>query len=86
MPGLTLTLSDLQRERIDAKVEAGAFPNADAYIAALIDADARREAEEQLETLLHEGLNSPLMPVSFDFADHLRNHIRQVAARQQQHG
>lgn len=44
---------------VDARVEAGDYDSASAYLSALLRRDEERAAEERFAALIQEGLDSP---------------------------
>jgi antitoxin ParD1/3/4 len=58
MTTINISLPDAMREWIADQLKGGAYGNASEYIRDLIRSDQKRRAEERLEELLLEGLNS----------------------------
>ena len=58
MDDLRISLSNRQQAFIDEQVATGDYSNAADYVAALIEAEAKARAQEKLEALLLEGLDS----------------------------
>ncbi len=58
MTTLNISLPDAMREWIEDQVKGGAYGNASEYVRDLIRFDQKRRAEDRLEALLLEGLNS----------------------------
>ena len=58
MVNLHVSLTESQRDWIEAQVKGGRFGNLSEYIRELIRSDQSRAAERRLEELLLEGLNS----------------------------
>ena len=58
MDDLHISLSDRQQAFIDEQVATGDYSDAADYVAALIEAEAKARAQEKLEALLLEGLDS----------------------------
>jgi antitoxin ParD1/3/4 len=58
MTSMNISLPEAMKEYIEAKVAAGGYGTASEYIRELVRAAQKREAEEKLEALLLEGLNS----------------------------
>ena len=56
MDSLHLDLSPAHIAFLDEQVARGGYPDVGAYVATLIDADARARARDKLEALLLEGL------------------------------
>ena len=58
MTTLNISLPDSMRAYIEEQTKAEAYSTASEYIRALIRADQKRSAQERLEALLLEGLES----------------------------
>lgn len=58
MQSMNISLPDPLKEFVDGQIAQGRYSSASEYIRALIRADEKRKAEEQLEAKLLEGLNS----------------------------
>jgi antitoxin ParD1/3/4 len=58
MTSLNISLPQNLKDFVESQAEAGGFSTPSEYIRALIRDDQKRRAEEKLETLLLEGLNS----------------------------
>ena len=58
MATLYISLPEAMREWIANRLKSGGYRNASEYIGKRIREDQARNAEERLEALLHEGLNS----------------------------
>ena len=82
MSSLTISLPDILRAYLDEQVKSGASKSPEDYVNSLIHADLQRKADERLETLLIEGLDSgPATPMTSDDWNNLRNQTRERAAR-----
>jgi antitoxin ParD1/3/4 len=57
-PSLGISLPQSQREFVDAEVAARGYASASDYFSELITAEQKRRAQERLEELLIEGVNS----------------------------
>lgn len=57
---MTISIPDSIKELVDQEVASGAFPSAEDYVSALIEADQKRKAQDHFEALIIEGLDSPL--------------------------
>jgi len=82
MPSMNIFPPESLKEFVDAQIAAGRYGNASEYVRELIRADEKREAEERLETLLLEGLQSAeteLTPA--DWSEIRQEAIAQVKAR-----
>lgn len=58
MDDLRISLTDPLQTFVDEQVASGDYGNAADYVAALIEAEAKARAQEKLEALLLEGLDS----------------------------
>ena len=58
MDDLRISLTDPLQTFVDEQVAAGDYGNAADYVASLIEAEAKARAQEKLEALLLEGLDS----------------------------
>jgi len=58
MTALNISLPKPMKEYVEAQVRAGGYSTPSEYMRALLREDRKRKAEEQLETLLLEGLKS----------------------------
>ena len=56
MDSLHLDLSPAQIAFLDEQVAQGAYPDVGAYVATLIDAEARARAQKKFEALMLEGV------------------------------
>ena len=56
---MTISIPDSVKELVDQEVASGAFPSAEDYIRALVEADQKQKAQERFEALIMEGLDSP---------------------------
>ena len=55
---LNISLPESLKEFVDGQIAAGRYSTASECVRELIRADEKRKAEERLEMLLHEGLQS----------------------------
>lgn len=58
MNTMNVSLPDQMRRWVDAQIAAGRYGNLSEYVRDLIRRDQQRQAEERLERLLLEGLES----------------------------
>ncbi len=59
MQSINISLPDPLKQFVDGQIAMGRYSSASEYVRELIRADEKRKAQEQLETLLLEGLTSP---------------------------
>jgi antitoxin ParD1/3/4 len=84
MQSLNISLPESPKEFVAGQIAAGHYSSASEYVRELIRADEKRKAEERLETLLLEGLQSAeteLTPA--DWSEIRQEAIVQVKARRQ---
>jgi antitoxin ParD1/3/4 len=84
MQSMNISLPEPLKEFVDGQIAAGRYSSASEYVRELIRADEKRKAEERLETLLLEGLQSAeteLTPA--DWSEIRQEAIAQVKARRQ---
>jgi len=82
MQSMNISLPEPLKEFVDHQVAEGRYSSASEYVRELIRADEKRKAEERLEALLLEGLNSPeteLRPE--DWADIRKQALARLEAR-----
>ena len=68
MHSMNISLPDPLKQFVDDQIAQGRYSSTSEYVRELIRADEKCKAQEQLETLLLEGLNSPateLTPASW---------------------
>ncbi|NJL91810.1 MAG: type II toxin-antitoxin system ParD family antitoxin [Coleofasciculaceae cyanobacterium SM2_1_6] len=85
MTTMNVSLPDTLRDYIEQQVKIGGYGSSSEYIRDLIRQDQKRKAQEHLQTLLLEGLDSgEALPMS----DRDWTEIRQAVQEklQQQHG
>ena len=58
MTNINVSLPEPMREWVEAQIKAGRYGNLSEYVRELIRRDQKRVAEERLEALLLEGLDS----------------------------
>lgn len=83
MQSINISLPDPLKQFVDGQISTGRYSSASEYVRELIRADEKREAEEQLEAKLLEGLSSPetaLTPA--DWIAIRRQALAKVEARQ----
>jgi len=78
MTSLNVSLPAALKQYVERQVEAGGYSTPSEYVRDLVRNDAKRRAEEKLEALIDEGLNSE--PIVADAAYWKRGR-RELAAR-----
>jgi antitoxin ParD1/3/4 len=78
MTTMNISLPDSMRTFIEQKVTQGGYSTASEYIRQLVRADQKRAAQERLETLLMEGIESgPSREMTADDWEELRRRVWQ---------
>jgi antitoxin ParD1/3/4 len=81
---LNISLPEALKEFVHERVAEKAYSNPSDYIRALIREDQKRRAEEKLEQLLIEGLESgPPQPVTAEDWQAIRREVREGLAQRQ---
>ena len=84
MQSMNISLPEPLKDFVDGQIAAGRYSSAGEYVGELIRADEKRKAEERLEALLLEGLQTAeteLTPA--DWSEIRQQAIAQVKARRQ---
>ena len=81
---MNVSLPETLKDYVQERVAEGTFSNPSDYVRALIREDMKRKAEERLDELLMEGINSgPAEPMTQeDWAD-IRGNLEEHIARRQ---
>jgi antitoxin ParD1/3/4 len=80
---MTFSLPESLQTFVAQQVASGKYPNAEAYLQALIEADQRQQAREHLDALLEEGLASPTGEMTAQDWEHIRRRVREHYTAQQ---
>ena len=83
---MNVSLPEALKDYVQERVAEGTFSNPSDYVRALIREDRKRRAEERLDELLMEGINSgPAEPMTAeDWADMRANLEEHIARRQRE--
>lgn len=85
MESMNILLTEPLRRSVDGQPSTGCYSSASEYVRELIRADAKRKAEEELETKLLEGLNGAESEItSADWSYIRKNAMAKVEARNKQ--
>jgi antitoxin ParD1/3/4 len=83
---MTISIPDSIKELVDQEVASGAFPTAEDYIQALVEADHKQKALDRLEAQLIEGLDSPASEMTQqDWDDIRREGLAEIRANRARH-
>ncbi len=75
MVTLNFSLPEKMKQWVEAEVASGGYGNTSEFIRELIRLAQKRKADERLEALLLEGLNSPKSPMTRKDWDGLRSRV-----------
>jgi antitoxin ParD1/3/4 len=78
---LNVSLPEGLKTFVKEQVATGRYSTPSEYVRELIRSDQKRQAKEQLDRLLLEGLDSPAEEVSPEYLEELRRDVREVIAR-----
>ena len=83
MQTMNISLPDQLKEFVDVQVGSGRYSSVSEYVRDLIRDDEKRKAQEKLETLLMEGLQSgePTDMTRQDWSDIRTAALKQLEAR-----
>ena len=83
MQTMNISLPDQLKDFVDEQVGSGRYSSVSEYVRDLIRDDERRKAQEKLEALLMEGIQSgkPTGMTRRDWEDVRRQAVRQFEAR-----
>ncbi len=83
MTTLNVSLPDTLGEFVQERITQGGYDTVDDYLRELIHQDQRRKAQEKLDALLQEGLDSgPSTPMTAQDWDDIRYEVRRRSAEQ----
>jgi antitoxin ParD1/3/4 len=80
---VNISLPDQMKQYIEARIGEGGYNTTSEYFRDLVREDQKRRAEERLETLLLQGLESPASVWTKDDVDHIKNAVRERLAAKQ---
>lgn len=85
METMNISLPEPLKEFVDTQIASGRYSSVSEYVRALIRDDEKHKAEERLEALLLEGLESEEAKLSHsDFEDIRKEALAQLKARRKQ--
>jgi antitoxin ParD1/3/4 len=85
MTTLHISLPDTLGDFVQERVTRGGYKTADDYLRDLIHEDQRRKAQEKLDSLLQEGLDSgPSTPMTAQDWDEIRREVQHRGREQVQ--
>ena len=81
MTSLNISLPQSLKDFVEEQVKAGGYSTPSEYLRELLRQDQKRRAQEKLEAMLLEGINSgPPIEVTPEFWEQKRKLIRKLAA------
>ena len=78
---LNVSLPEGLKAYVKERVAEGRYSTPSDYVRELIRSDQKRQAQERLDQLLLEGLETPAEEVSPEYLEDLRRDVREVIAR-----
>jgi antitoxin ParD1/3/4 len=78
---LNVSLPEGLKAFVKEQVAEGRYSTPSDYVRDLIRADLKRQAQERLDQLLLEGLETPPEEVSPEYLEELRRDVRELIAR-----
>lgn len=87
MQTMNISLPDTLKDFVEEQVSTGSYSSASEYMRELLRAAQERKANEKLERLLLDGMNSgPGIPLTPEFLNDLRKDVSaRVAAHKKSH-
>jgi antitoxin ParD1/3/4 len=84
MTTLNISLPDVLRDFVEERVKRGDYDTASDYFRNLVHEDQRRKAQQRLDALLQEGLDSgPATPMAPQDWDEIRREVQRRTAAPQ---
>jgi antitoxin ParD1/3/4 len=80
---VNISVPDQMKQYIEERIGEGGYNTTSEYFRDLVREDQKRRAEERLETLLLQGLESPASVWTKDDADHIKKAVRERLAAKQ---
>lgn len=80
---VNISLPDQMKQYIEQRIGEGGYHTTSEYFRDLVREDQKRRAEERLESLLLQGLESPAGAWTKEDADHVKNAVRERLAAKQ---
>lgn len=85
MQSMNISLPEPLKKFVDSQIAEGRYSSVSEYMRELIRADEKRKAEDRLEAMLLEGLNSTETELSpADWSDIRQEALAKVEARKKQ--
>lgn len=85
MQSMNISLPEPLKKFVDGQIAEGRYSSVSEYVRELIRADEKRKAEDRLEAMLLEGLNSAEIELSpADWNDIRKEALAKVEARKKQ--
>ncbi|BAY65214.1 putative addiction module antidote protein, CopG/Arc/MetJ family [Calothrix brevissima NIES-22] len=83
MKSINISLPDVMRTYVEEQVASGGYSTVSEYFRELVRQDQKRKAEERLQTLLLEGLNSgSATPLTDQDWDDIRQAVQKKISQQ----
>ena len=72
---MNISLTDDLKAFVDSRVKSRGYSSSSEYVRDLVRRDEEKLKEERFQKLIQDGLESALLPASFDLAEHMRERI-----------
>ena len=86
MATMNISLPDPLKDYIEERVLQGGYSTTSEYFRDLVREDQKQKAQQRLETLLLEGLDSPAAPMTLQDWQDIRRAVQERAAARQRNG
>ncbi len=80
---MNISLTEDLKAFVDTRVKSRGYSSSSEYVRDLLRRDEEKLKEEHFQKLIQDGLESPLLPESFDLTAHLRERILAAGKRSQ---
>jgi len=81
MQTMNISLPDPLKDFVNEQVTSGRYSSVSEYVRELIRLDEKRKAQEHLEVMLRDGLNSPASEMTGKDWDELKSRARERHAK-----
>ena len=78
---MNISLTDDLKAFVDNRVKSRGYSSSSEYVRDLLRRDEEKLKEEHFQKLIQDGLESPLLPESFDLASHMRVRIEALGQK-----
>lgn len=83
MQSMNISLPDPLKQFVELQIASGRYSSVSEYVRELIREDEKRRADQRLEALLLQGLETPASAWTQEDVDHIKNAVRERLAAKQ---